>query len=43
MSQEFDNHVLALVKQKGLYPYEYISEFEKFKEKSSTKKKFIAL
>ena len=32
MSQEFDNNVLDLVKQIGLYPYEYMSNFEKFKE-----------
>ena len=28
LSQEFDNKVLVLVKQKGFYPYEYISYFE---------------
>ena len=32
MSQEFDNNVLDLVKEKGFYNYEYISDFEKFKE-----------
>ena len=32
LSQEFDNNVLDLVKQKGFYPYEYMSDFEKFKE-----------
>ena len=32
LSQEFDNNVLDLVKQKGFYPYEYMSNFEKFKE-----------
>ena len=32
MSQEFDNNVLDLVTQKGLYPYEYVSDFKKFKE-----------
>ena len=32
LSQEFDNNVLDLFKQKGFYPYEYISDFEKFKE-----------
>ena len=30
MSQEFDNNVLDLVKQKGLYPYEYMTDKEKF-------------
>ena len=32
LSQEFDNNVLDLVKQKGFYPYEYLSDFKKFKE-----------
>ena len=32
MSREFDNNVLGLVKQKGFYPYEYVTDFEKFKE-----------
>ena len=32
LSQEFDNNILDLVKQKGFYPYEYMSDFEKFKE-----------
>ena len=27
LSQEFDNNVLDLVKQKGFYPYEYINDF----------------
>ena len=31
-SQEFDNNVLHLVKQKGFYPYEYVNDFEKFKD-----------
>ena len=31
-SQEFDNNILDLVKQKGFYPYEYLSDFKKFKE-----------
>ena len=31
-SQEFDNNILDLVKQKGFYPYEYMSYFEKLKE-----------
>ena len=30
LSQEFDNNVLDLVKQKGFYPYKYTSDFEKF-------------
>ena len=32
MSQEFDNNVLDLVKQKGFYPYEYRIYLEKLKE-----------
>ena len=40
-SQEFDSNVLNLVKQKGFYPNEYISNFEKFKEEFSSKKSFI--
>ena len=40
LSQEFDNNVLNLVKQKGFYPYEYMSDFEKFKEELPGKGKF---
>ena len=39
-SQEFDNNVLVLVKQKRFYPYEYMSDFEKFKEEL-VRKSFI--
>ena len=39
-SQGFDNNVLVLVKQKRFYPYEYMSDFEKFKEKL-VRKNFI--
>ena len=31
LSQQFDNNVLDLVKQKAFYPYEHMSYFEKFK------------
>ena len=31
-SQEFENNILDLVKQKGFYPCEYMSDFEKFKK-----------
>ena len=31
LSQEFDNNIFDLVKQKGSCPYEYMSGFEKFK------------
>ena len=37
LSQEFDKNMLDLVKQKGFYPYEYISDFEKFREKLPSK------
>ena len=39
LSQEFDSDLLDLVKQKGFYPYEYMSGFEKFKETLPTKEK----
>ena len=42
LSQEFDSVVLDLVKQKGFYPYEYMSNFEKFKEKLPSKEKFYS-
>ena len=35
MSQEFDSEVLDLVKQKGFYPDEYTSSFEKKKVNNS--------
>ena len=31
ISQEFDNNVLDLIKQKEFYPYAFMSNFEKFK------------
>ena len=31
LSQEFDDKVLDLVKEKGFYTYEYMSDFEKSK------------
>ena len=40
LSQEFDNNVLDLVKQKGFYQCEYMSDFEKFKEELSSEEKF---
>ena len=30
LSREFDNNALHLVKQKGFYPYKYMSDFGKF-------------
>ena len=32
LNQKFDNDVLDLLKQKGFYPYEYKSDFDKFKD-----------
>ena len=40
LSQEFDNNVLDLVKQKGFYSYEYMADFEKSKEELLSKEKF---
>ena len=37
LSQEFDNNILHLVKQKGFYTYEYMSDFKKFEEELSRK------
>ena len=42
LSQEFDNNVLDLVKQKGFYPYEYMNDFEMFKENLCSKEKFYS-
>ena len=40
MNQEFDNNVLDLVKQKGFYSYQYMNDFEKFKEELPSKEEF---
>ena len=42
LSQYFHNNVLDLVKQKGFYPYEKMSDFEKFKEELPAKEKFYS-
>ena len=42
LNQKFDNNVLDLVKQKGFYPHEYMSDFEKFKEQLLSKEKFFS-
>ena len=39
LSQEFDNKVWDLVKQRRFYRYEYMSDFEKIKEEFSSKEK----
>ena len=43
LSQVIYNNVLDLVKQKGSCRYEYMSDFEKFKEKLPGKEKFYSL
>ena len=43
MSQEFNSNVLDLVKQKIFYPYEYMSDFQKFKEVPSKEKFYSSL
>ena len=42
MSREFDNNVSDIVKQIGFYPYEYMGNFEKFKEELPSKEKFYS-
>ena len=42
LSQELNDNILYLVIQKVFYPYEYMSEIEKFKEKLSSKEKFFS-
>ena len=37
MNQEFDNNVLDLVKQKGFYRHEYVSNFGKVKKELPSK------
>ena len=39
---QFDGKVLDLVKQQGFYLYEYMSDFEKFKEKLPNKEKLYS-
>ena len=41
LSQEFDNNLLDLVKQKGFYPYEYMSGFENLKKNFVSKKSLL--
>ena len=43
LSQEFDNNVLDLVKQKGLHPYEYMTDFEEFKELTDKEELYSSL
>ena len=37
LRQESNSKVLDLVKQKGVYPYKYISDFKKFKQELPSK------
>ena len=41
-SQEFGTKVLDLATQEGFYPYEYMSDFEMFKEELPIKNKFYS-
>ena len=41
LSQEFDNNVLDLVKQKIFHPNEYMIDFKKLKKNCLAKKRFI--
>ena len=43
MKQKFDNKALDLVKQKRFDPYEYMNDFEKFKEELPSKETFYSL
>ena len=40
LCQDFDGNVLGLVKQKRFYSYEYIGNFERFKEELPNKETF---
>ena len=42
LSQEFDKNKLEKKKQKGFYPYEYMSDFENFKEELPSKERFYS-
>ena len=42
MIQEFDKNKLDLVKKKEFYPFEYMTDFGKFKEKLPGKEKFYS-
>ena len=42
LSQECDSKIIDLVKLKEFYPYEYMSDFEKFEEQLPSKEKFYS-
>ena len=41
LSRKFDNNVLDLLDQKGFYPYEYMSDVEKFKKRIAKQRKVL--
>ena len=41
LREEYESNMLNLVKQKEFYSFEYISDFENFKEKLPEKKSFM--
>ena len=41
LSQEFDNNILDLVKQKVLYPHEHLTDFKTFKKQLPSKESSI--
>ena len=41
LSQEFDNNVLDLVKQKAFYHYEYVTDLKSLKNNYQAKKSFV--
>ena len=41
LSQEFVNNVLEIFKQKGSYAYEYMPNFETFKEELPSRETFL--
>lgn len=43
ISEAFKNEQFKLMKQKGVYPYEYMSSFDKFNEKQLPKKGFYSI
>ena len=43
LNQEFDSKALDLVKPKGFYPCEFMSNFESLKKNCQAKKSFLVL
>ena len=41
LSQWFDNNVLGLAKQKGLYPYDYMRDFGSLRKSYLAKRSFV--